>query len=138
MPVDLNLVASLQKLSYCHAEYFHFRFLLVLLDVAIEALTVVVCLIATLAISACLNDISTATRADDFPIGRAIPRAVHISMLGDTNRHIVLKAHWALVYFIYHRYPSCSLLSCSDILSTQSSISNSAATSSIGGVLIQE
>src|SRR5699024_765667 len=121
MPVDLNLVASFQKLSYCHAEYFHYHLLLVLFCVTVKALTVVVYLIAALAISACLDSISTATRAGNFKLGWTIPRCVHIPVLGYTNRHIVLETSWALPFFIHHLYPSCSLLlSCSDMLSTQS------------------
>src|SRR5699024_6029377 len=100
------------SLLWCH--------FLLLLCVAVEALTIVIHLIAALAISACLDSISTATRAGNFKLGWTIPRCVHISVLGYTNIAIVLKAQWALPFFIHHLYPSCSLLSCSDILSTQS------------------
>src|SRR5690625_749901 len=94
---------------------------LLLLCVAVKALTVVVYLIATLAISACLDSISTAACSDNLVFCGAITRCVHISVLGYTNIAIVLKAHWALPFFMHHhRYSSCSLLSCSDILSTQS------------------
>src|SRR5690625_7981952 len=125
MPVDLNLVASFQKLSYCHAEYFHYHLLLVLLDVAVKALTVVVYLIATLAIGVYVCCIYTAACSDNLVYCGAVTRCVHISVLGYTNIAIVLKAHCALPFFIHHhRYSSCSLLlSCSDIFSTQSYIS---------------
>src|SRR5699024_5096104 len=107
--------------------------LLLLFCVAVEALTIVIHLIAALAISACLDSISTATRAGNFKLGWTIPRCVHIPVLGYTNRHIVLETSWALPFFTHHhRYSSCSfLLSCSDILSTQSYISSSASTSSM-------
>src|SRR5699024_1360780 len=101
------------SLLWCH--------FLLLLCVAVEALTIVIHLIAALAISACLDSISTATRAGNFKLGWTITRCVHISVLGYNNRHIFLEPGCALVFFIYHhRYSSCSLLSCSDILSTQS------------------
>src|SRR5690625_6472766 len=105
MPVDLNLVASFQKLSYCHAEYFHYHLLLVLLDVAVKALTVVVYLIATLAIGVYVCCIYTAACSDNLVFCGAISRCVHIPVLVYTNLHIVMETSSALVFFFYHSYP---------------------------------
>src|SRR5699024_12480177 len=86
-----------------------------------------------LAIGVYVCCIYTAACSDNLVFGWAVTRCVHISVLGYTNRHIVLETSWALPFFTHHhRYSSCSfLLSCSDILSTQSYISSSASTSSM-------
>src|SRR5690625_7678614 len=102
MPVDLNLVASFQKLSYCHAEHFHYHLLLVLLDVAVKALTVVVYLIATLAIGVSVCCIYPAACSDNLGFCGPIPRRVRIPVLGYPNRHILLEPSRAVPSSVEH------------------------------------